>query len=109
MQHYDQKARMREYHVGDRVFVHMPGEVRVKAWNASVRLVDRPQDTPIFVSLDRVRRCPEEIPNGKTWSKKKRNRKRRTGNTRKFAPEMETQEPVAGPWSDRLRPRRGRR
>ena len=87
-QHYDQKARMREYHVGDRVFVHMPGEVRGKAWkfarpfhgpfrileltptNASVRLVDRPQDTPIFVSLDRVRRCPEEIPNGKTWSRK---------------------------------------
>ena len=124
--HYDQKARMREYHIGDRVFVHMP-EVRGKAWkfarpfhgpyrileltpiNASVRLADRPQDIPIFVSLDRVRRCLEEIPNGKTWSRKKRNRKRRTGDTRKLAPEMETQEPVAGPWSDRLRPRQGRR
>ena len=88
-QQYDGKAKSRKYCVGDWVFFHMPSEVRGKAWkfarpfhgpyrileltpvNASVRLVDRPQDQPIFVSLDRIRRCPEEIPDDETWSGKR--------------------------------------
>ena len=141
-QHYDKGTRPKDYHVGDRVFVHMPGDVQGKAWkfarpfhgpyrileltptNASVRLVDKPQDAPIFVSLDRVRRCPKEIPDGETWSGKRGTKKtRRTqaprpeaGNSQEPEPEPElgprpkpvpetrtSQEP--GPWSTRLRPR----
>jgi len=130
-QHYDKRARLRDYHVGDRVFVHMPGDVRGKAWkfarpfhgpyrileltptNASVRLVDKPQDAPIFVSLDRVRRCPKEIADGETWSGKRGHKKRKTRRTREPESELEprpdpetrtSQDP--GSWSTRLRPRR---
>ncbi len=72
----------------------MPGDVRGKAWkfsrpfhgphrileltptNANVRLVDRPQDKPIFVSLSRLRVCPDEIPAGETWSGRRQRRRR---------------------------------
>ena len=58
-QHYDKGTKPKDYHVGVRVFVHMPGDVQGKAWkfarpfhspyqileltptNASVRLVDK--------------------------------------------------------------------
>ena len=40
-----------------------------------VRLVDKPQDAPIFVSLDRVRHCPKEIADGETWSGKRGHKK----------------------------------
>ena len=143
-QHYDKGARLKDYHVGDTVFVHMPGDVQGKAWkfarpfhgpyrileltptNASVCLVDKPQDAPIFVSLDRVRRCPKEIPDGETWSGKRGTKKRKTRKTQAPGPEAvnsqelepepqlepgsrpvpetrTSQEP--GPWSTRLRPR----
>ena len=143
-QHYDKGARLKDYHVGDRVFVHMPGDVQGKAWkfarpfhgpywileltptNASVRLVDKPQDSPIFVSLDRVRQCPKEIPDGETWSGKRGTKKRKTRKTQAHGPEaVNSQEPEPepelepgsrpvpemrtsqepGPWSTRLRPR----
>ena len=35
--------------------------------NASVRPVDNPPENPVFVYLDRVRHCPEELPSGETW------------------------------------------
>ena len=31
-QHYDKGTRPKDYHVADRVFVHMPGDVQGKAW-----------------------------------------------------------------------------
>jgi len=64
------------------VFVHMPGDVSGKAWKfarpfhgpyrileltPSVCLVNKPQDTSIFVSLQRICMCPKEIPDEKTW------------------------------------------
>ena len=73
-----------ELEVGQRVMVHMPGEVKGSTWkfarpfhgpfrvicltptNAEVRLVDEPKSESIFVSLDRVRRCHEELPD-KSW------------------------------------------
>lgn len=146
-QQHDRKAKSREFHVGDRVFVHMPGDVRGKAWkfsrpfhgphrileltptNASVRLVDRPQDEPIFVSLSRLRVCPDEIPAEETWSGRRQRRRRNRGaKATKKGHRSETPTPVGTtdvyldapavpdggslepkPWSGRLRPRRGRR
>ena len=133
---YDRKTRLRKHCVGDRVFVHMPGEVQGKAWkfsrpfhgpyrileltptNASVRLVDRPQDQPIFVSLDRIRRCPTELSEGETWSGKTGRRRNRRKTTYKhhipaLPPDLPVGEnppghsssPEHGSWSTRLRPR----
>ena len=140
-QQYDRKAKMRKYRVGDRVFVHMPGDVSGKAWkfarpfhgpyrileltptNASVRLVNRPQDTPIFVSLQRIRTCPKEIPDEKSWSGQKQQRKRVKAAGRQDQRPTQIPKEITGdcpaidtstahnklePWSKRLRPRRGR-
>ena len=140
-QQYDRKAKMRKYRVGDRVFVHMPGDVSGKAWkfarpfhgpyrileltptNASVRLVNRPQDTPIFVSLQRIRMCPKEIPDEKSWSGQKQQRKRVKAAGRQDQRPTQIPKEITGdcpaidtstahnklePWSKRLRPRRGR-
>jgi len=74
--------------------------------------VDNPQDAPIFVSLDRVCRCPKEIPDGETSSEKRGNKERKT--RRMQEPESEP-EPISdpetrnsqgpGPWSTWLQPR----
>jgi hypothetical protein len=76
---YDKKSKDMHIVVGDRVMVYMPGTVKGKAWkfarpyhgpyrvlavtptNVEVKLVDRPQDASIFVSIDRVRSCPKEL------------------------------------------------
>ena len=60
--------------------VHMPSEIQGKTWkfarpfhgpyrilsltptNAEVRLVDDPKSASIFVSLNRVRKCYDELP-----------------------------------------------
>ena len=90
-QQYDKRCKEMHWKVGDRVMVHMPGTIKGKAWkfarafygpyrvlaltpsNAEVRLVDKPEETSIFVSLDRLRACPEELP-AVSW----------TGHTRKY-------------------------
>ena len=77
---YDKRSQEVKWQVGDRTMVHMPGTIRGKAWkfaqafygpyrvvavtptNAEVRLVDKPSEASIFVSLDRLRRCPGELP-----------------------------------------------
>ena len=82
---YDRHAKAVDYRVGDRVMVHMPHEatgkaaklarpffgpyriVNVTSTNAEVRLVDKPDDPTIFVSLDRVRPCYSELPDS-SWS-----------------------------------------
>jgi hypothetical protein len=69
-QQYDRKSMEIRWKVGDRVMVHMPGTIKGKAWkfarafygpyriltitptNAEVRLVDKPEERPIFVALD---------------------------------------------------------
>ena len=76
---YDKKSVCQPLSVGDRVMVHMPGQVQGKAWkfarpyfgpyevvgitptNAEVQLLNHPTVPPIFVSLDRVRKCYEEM------------------------------------------------
>ena len=70
--------------------VHMPHEVRGKAWklarpyhgpyriltltpsNAEVVLVDRPKDPSLFVSLNRVRPCYAEMGDDSWTGKKKK-------------------------------------
>ena len=77
---YDRKGRSPNFAVGDRVFLLKPSEktgearkfarpyhgpyriVELSPSNAYIRRVDRPQDDPIFVALQRLRRCPDEIP-----------------------------------------------
>lgn len=78
-QQYDKRATPMKLKVGDRVMVHFPNQVKGKAWklarpyfdpykvlsltptNAEVQLMDAPKDSSIFVSLDRVRLCYEEM------------------------------------------------
>ena len=92
---YDRRAEEVKYSQGDRVMVYMPHEVTGKSWkfarpffgpyrilsvtptNVEVRLVDKPEEDPIFVSLDRVRPCYGELPDV-SWSGHSR-RKRKKG------------------------------
>ena len=81
---HDKKARMPTFSVGDRVFVFMPAAKSGKAHKlarpyhgpfrilklhdngAEVRPVDKPRDPPIRVSFDRLRVCPDEVPD-ESW------------------------------------------
>ena len=76
---YDKKSNVKPLFIGDRVMIHMPGQVQGRAWkfarpyfgpyeivgvtptNAEVRLLNHPTDPTIFVSLDRVQKCYEEM------------------------------------------------
>ena len=76
---YDKSANNTRFSVGDRVFVYMPARktghmrklaspfegpyrvVTVSPNVVEVRLVDKPRSTSIWVSLERVRRCPAQI------------------------------------------------
>ena len=87
--HHDRKARDPRFHVGERVFIYMPKEKATKAYKFArpfhgpfrvvevleagvvVQQVSKPQERSFRVTLSRVRRCPEEIPQGKYWRGKK--------------------------------------
>ena len=94
---YDRHARKASIRVGDRAMVYMPSSVQGKErklarpyhgpyWvlkvtptNVEVSLIDHPQEPPIFVSLNRVRRCYEEMEDHSwTGPRKKRKRGRRS-------------------------------
>ena len=84
---YDKRSKEVDLKVGDRVMVYMPQERKRKSRkvarpyfgpyrvlcvtpsNVEVRLVDKPTDPSIFVSLDRVRTCYPELRNV-SWSGK---------------------------------------
>ena len=77
-------AGFAKFRVGDRVFLFKPstktGETRKFARpfhgayrilelgvnTAKIRRVDRPQDEPLLVAVDRLRQCPEEL-NDEYW------------------------------------------
>ena len=81
---YDCQAKPPQFSMGDRVFVYMPVAKACKAYKFArpfygsyrimeqnelgvvVQPVDKPQSEPIRVSLGRIRRCSDEIPN-KFW------------------------------------------
>ena len=78
--YHDKEARATSFHVGDRVFVHMPalktgpahklarpfkGPYQVLTTysnGAEVVPVDRSRAAPICVTFNQLRQCPEEIP-----------------------------------------------
>ena len=82
---YDRRSRKPTFRVGDRVFLYMPAAKTGQAYkfarpyhgpyrvlevvgcDASVVHVDQPQDTPLFVAIDRLRHCPDKISPGATW------------------------------------------
>jgi hypothetical protein len=97
---YDRKSKEPKFSVGDRVMTYMPGAVKGKNWklarpfygpyrilsltptNAEIRLVDKPNDPAIFVSLNRIRPCYSELSD-KSWSgKAKRRRKQRSASNK---------------------------
>ena len=88
---YDRQTKSPQFSVGDRVFVYMPAAKACKAYKFArpfygpyrileqnelgvvVRPVDKPQSEPIRVAYDRIRKCPNEIPN-KFWPTSVRSR-----------------------------------
>ena len=105
---YDKRGNNPTVHVGDRVMVKMPGEIKGKSWkfarpfhgpfrvvsvtptNVEVRLVDQPSAEPIFVSLQRVRQCYDELPDA-SWTGHSRKRAR----PRNVCHEQEDESPTA--------------
>lgn len=103
---YDKKSKESTYKVGDRVMTYMPSEVQGKSWklarpfhgpyriisltptNAEIRLVDKPTDPSIFVSLSRLRPCYTELQDV-SYSGRARRRKKATNsnNSRNKLPE----------------------
>ena len=93
--HHDKKATDPKFTVGDRVFVYMPAAKLGKAYKfarpyegpyrvtalydngADVSLIDDPSSPSLRVALDRLRRCPAQIPSGGGVKKRKRKRRRR--------------------------------
>ena len=78
--HYDKKSKPSTFVVGERVFLLKPAEktgatrklarpyhgpyrvTEVSTNDAYIRRVDKPQSDSILVALQRLRRCPDEIP-----------------------------------------------
>ena len=87
---YDKIAKPVTYHEGTRVMVFMPKETRSKNRKLALpyhgpycvlevrqncllmRPVDRPDDEPILVNMDRVVECSEELPNTLWLGKQRR-------------------------------------
>ena len=85
--YYDQHTSESRFQLGDRVFVYMPSEkqrkgkahkfarpfhgpyrvIELTTNDAKVIPVDKPRSPPIFVALDRVRHCPDELPPDQYW------------------------------------------
>ena len=76
---YDRKAKMSVFQEGERVFLFRPAEktgaarklarpfhrpyrlVKLGSNTAKIRRVDRPEDEPIRVAINRLCRCPAEL------------------------------------------------
>ena len=92
--YYDRSADEVNLKAGDRVMVYMPSELQgdehklrrpfygpyrvlnVTETNAEVRLIDSPNEDPIFVNLNRIRLCHPEQGSA-TWTGKKKKRQRK--------------------------------
>ena len=103
---YDKKSKPSPLKVDDRVMVHFPSTVRGKAWkfarpyfgpyriisltptNAEVQRVDQPNGETLFVALDRVRPCYQEMSDEVWVGRGKRRRPRCTERGQK-APDAE--------------------
>ena len=117
---YDRRSREPNFQVGERVFVYMPKDKANKAYKFArpfhglfrvvevldtgiiVHPVNRSQEETIRVAINRVRRCPETIPNDVFWTAKEQRKKvGRKPSSSKLPKAVETDtEPV---WQGRLR------
>ena len=80
---YDKNTKEPDLKVGERVFVYMPKEKATKAYKFArpfhgpveagvvVRPVDIWRGESIRVAVNRVRRCPEAVPEGESWPARK--------------------------------------
>ena len=130
-QNYDKRARANVFRVGERVFLYKPAAKSGKAYkfarpyygpyriveittnDAEICPIDKPNKEPIFVALDRLRHCPEEIED-EFWPTQAK-RKAHSPNSKKVveseepaveapAPEQVPQkDSTKGVWSGRLR------
>ncbi len=127
--YYDVRARESRLQVGDRVFVYMPSAKKGKAHkfarpfhgpfrvieltsnDAKVIPVDKPHDPPIYVALERVRLCPDELPEGEFWPSRRRGTAKTSGNTTTVQEQADRDPPAddlptpvqPGIWEGRLR------
>ena len=94
-QYYDQRKQLPTFGVGDRAFLFKPAEktgearklarpyyrpfgvVEIDTNTAKIRRLDRLQEEPILIALDRLRKCPAEIPD-ECWPPNKNTRKKRS-------------------------------
>jgi hypothetical protein len=92
---YDQRAGTPTFQEGERVFLFKPAEktgaarkfarpfhgpyriAELGTNTAKIRRVDQPEEEPILVSIDRLRRCPEELGD-KFWPPDRAKRKSKT-------------------------------
>ena len=91
--YHDLHAKESKFQQGDRVFVYMPYEkkrrgikahkftrpfhgpyrvIELTANDAKMVPVDKPHSSPIYVALDRVRHCPDELPPDQSWPSRRR-------------------------------------
>ena len=130
-QNYDKRARANVFKVGERAFLYKPAAksgkaykfarpycgpyriVEITANDAKIRPIDRPSEEPIFVALDRLRRCPEEIGN-EFWPTRAKKKAAHSLNSERAAesgdpviavpaPEQVSMDDARGVWSGRLR------
>ena len=125
--YYDRQHKTPHFRVGDRVFVYMPSAKQGKAWkfsrpfhgpfrileltatNASVQPVEKPQEQPTFVSLDKLRHCPKEVSDSESWFGHRKKKSRRTKSIPSPNVTQQENRHEGGEWSRRLRPRKQRR
>jgi len=129
--YYDRNAKEPRFKEGDRVFVYMPSEkkkkgkahkfarpfygpyrvIEVTANDVKVVPVHKPRSTPIFVALDRVRFCPDEVPPDQYWPARHHIRKDHPIETSddvgldKLFPDGPEEPSPTRSWKGRLRPR----
>lgn len=129
-QNYDKKARAGNFRVGERAFLYKPAAKSGKAYkfarpyygpyrivevtsnDAKICPVDKPDEEPIFVALDRLRRCPEEIGD-EFWPARAKKRTQSPNLSQAVesrdvavdapAPEQIPKNSTKGVWSGRLR------
>ena len=95
---YDRRAKMSVFREGERVFLFRPAEktgaarklarpfhgpyrlVELGPNTAKIRRVDRPEEEPILVAIDRLRRCPAELADD-FWPPDRAKRKSRAAPT----------------------------
>ena len=128
-QQHDKHAHPATFSNGDRVFVYMPAKTTGKTrkfarpfhgpyrvlevfeQGVSVRPIDDPRANPIRVSLDRVRRCPEEMPDAFWPNRRQASRQNDSDKSEQsldggLARTSVSEQEQSGVWKGRLRPRR---